>query len=73
MPAKWRTKSDRGSRNGNHHLPSKNHIEETEEASEVWGCHLALREDGAFEAGVGGLGFTYCQQRWTRCPPLQGP
>lgn len=32
----------------------KNHIEGAEEAPEVWGCHVAMREDGSFEITVKG-------------------
>ena len=32
----------------------KNHVEGSEEAPEVWGCHVVLREDGTFEVGVKG-------------------
>lgn len=32
----------------------KNHIKGAEEAPEVWGCHVAMREDGSFEISVKG-------------------
>lgn len=51
----------------------KNHIEGAEEAPEVWGCHVAMREDGSFEINVKGkLDFTCCQLRWTRFGALKG-
>lgn len=35
-------------------LRPKGYIEGSEEAMEVWGCHVALREDGTFEISVKG-------------------
>jgi hypothetical protein len=32
----------------------KDHVEGSEEAPEVWGCHVALKEDGSFEVSIKG-------------------
>jgi hypothetical protein len=32
----------------------KDHVDGSEEAPEVWGCHVVLKEDGSFEVSVKG-------------------